>query len=53
MPGGRQNCIERSTGWWCYYSAAITLCNQHLLHNDTLQQIKLSTASLNNVWSAS
>ena len=25
--------------WQCCYSRAITLCNQHFLHNDTLKQI--------------
>ena len=44
MPGGRQSskAKARFTGnqskrRCCHYSTAITLCNQHLLHNDTLK----------------
>ena len=30
------NCIAKHR--WCHYSVSITLCNPHLLHNDTLKQ---------------
>ncbi len=35
----KQRLIEnQSKRRWCHYSIAITLCNQHLLHNDNLKQ---------------
>lgn len=47
VPSGRQNSTEKvrfiwnlSKWRWCHYSPAITLCNQHLIHNDPLQQNK-------------
>ena len=42
MPSGRQNSTEKARFKWCHYSPAITLCNQHLVHNDPLQQNKKS-----------
>lgn len=44
VPGGRQRLHSESKVYreskrrWCHYSMAITLCNEHLLHDDKLKR---------------